>query len=463
MFRFALDRFPSANKNEYKGYLDAFNQIAQCVGSIVVAPLIRKFPTKTVLSFAMGLFAIICAIPLILEASTGGKFSGPGLDAKGNPKANPGSWNPLIVIPIFTVTGLAHGCIELIRRVIPRDIVGGNVTALKKMDSLVHIFYEVAGTSGAFFSTFMAISLGKAFGTITAPFAFIVATIIWFRIKVDKDNDTFVNAAEEGVEGDSVWESVSLFFVSIYEGGKIIFSNRKFTWLIFGYSIPLFLHRFLENHIGDNFAKYVLKEGGLNGVITGGSNFGELLGALLVFSFTTWIHTPLPWLRLDAALLAIVWLFYKASPTVFGVDYIATAWIVAACLVPMSLGWAAGDVSLAAFIQSHVSRIENKKVSPLGAVMAFLYVLYIILYAVLSVVAGKYIDSLPKNAKKEPIDISPYFFWFGGVMFTLCGVLIFASTFVPKGSFSLNPSILPEHIEEEEKKKVENSATLEAF
>jgi hypothetical protein len=39
--------------------------------------------------------------------------------------------------------------VELMRRVIPADIVGGDVIKLKRMDSMVHVFYEVAGTIGA--------------------------------------------------------------------------------------------------------------------------------------------------------------------------------------------------------------------------------------------------------------------------------------------------------------------------
>lgn len=62
--------------------------------------------------------------------------------------------------------------VELIRRVIPRDIVGGDpirvslhrsgtkrdadipaILQLKKMDALVHVLYETAGTIAAFTSS----------------------------------------------------------------------------------------------------------------------------------------------------------------------------------------------------------------------------------------------------------------------------------------------------------------------
>ena len=41
------------------------------------------------------------------------------------------------MIPVYCVCGVVYGMVELIRRVIPRDIVGGHIQKLKKMDSLV--------------------------------------------------------------------------------------------------------------------------------------------------------------------------------------------------------------------------------------------------------------------------------------------------------------------------------------
>lgn len=40
------------------------------------------------------------------------------------------------LIPVYCITGIAYGMVELIRRVIPRDIVGGNVQKLRRMDSM---------------------------------------------------------------------------------------------------------------------------------------------------------------------------------------------------------------------------------------------------------------------------------------------------------------------------------------
>jgi hypothetical protein len=125
--------------------------------------------------------------------------------------------------------------------------------------------------------------------------------------------------------------------------------------------------------------------------MVGGSNFGELLGALFVFLFTNVVRTPIPWLRLDAYLLLIVW--YLPSWWV-PPGRVTDAWVVPATFIRVSFVWATGDVSLAAYIQALLQRKEGEdnEISPLVAVMAFLYCTYIVIYAVTSAVFGKYID-----------------------------------------------------------------------
>lgn len=56
------------------GLLTGLNQAFQCVGSILIAPLIKRYPTKNVLSCAILIFAFMSSMLLILDAATGGKF-----------------------------------------------------------------------------------------------------------------------------------------------------------------------------------------------------------------------------------------------------------------------------------------------------------------------------------------------------------------------------------------------------
>lgn len=111
------------------GLLQGLNQAFQCVGSILIAPLIKRFPTRSVLSVAILTFGLLSALLLIVDAATGGRIK--PKDWSKNHKADDfgyyGTYNTNVIIPIYCVTGLSYGMVELIRRVIPRDIVGGDV------------------------------------------------------------------------------------------------------------------------------------------------------------------------------------------------------------------------------------------------------------------------------------------------------------------------------------------------
>ena len=103
----------------------------------------------------------------------------------------------------------------------------------------------------------------------------------------------------------------------------------------------------------------------------------------------------------------------------------------------ISSGWAAGDVSLSAYIQSSLSYTHFKdKENPLSSVMAFLYTSYIVIYASLSYGLGRVIDAY--MSRRDP---HGFLFYISGVMMTLACIVIFASTFIPKGSCKLNPTM----------------------
>ncbi|KAF9900333.1 hypothetical protein EC991_007476 [Linnemannia zychae] len=438
----ATDRFgTSAYQN--LGILQGLNQAFQCVGSIAIAPLIKRFPTRSVLSASIFFFGLLSSIIIIIEVSTGGKIPENGTK-------RPGNWNALILFPIYSIIGICHGMVELIRRVIPRDIVGGDVIKLKRMDAIVHVFYEIAGTAGAFFSTFLVLKLGNAIAPAMTPFLFVLASVAWSFIgllQADHDNRHHLDSLEESSLFVQIGHGFAHFAGSIALGAKIIFSSRKFIWLIPGYAIPLFTHRYLESALSPAFAKNVLKEGAYAQIMVGGSNFGELLGALFVLFFAKTIKTPIPWLRLDAFGLLIVWILPYAYPK--PAEALSFAWTVAAIWIPVSFGWAAGDVSLAAYIQSSLAKLErpDDKISPLGAVMAFLYCFYIVIYAILNPLLGRYIDSVLAVTNK---DIHPALVNVGGVLYTVVCVILLAATFIPKGSFALNPDLIDDTVIEDE-------------
>jgi len=451
----ALEVFSKFNREyAYTGLMLGLNQAAMCIGSIVISPLIRRFPTRTVLSCAILLFGILSGVLMIIDAGTGGKFPtiGPEKVVVGNTtvetgkiKSYPrvGQWNPWIIVPFYTLVGVFYGMVELIRRVIPRDIVGGDVFKLKRLDSVVHVCYEIMGTAGAIAGSTFVYYEGPNFAPIVTPFCFFLAAISWSFIsvmnfkKINIENQNYLLQVVTGLKD---------FCLSVIQGFKIIFKSRKYIWLIGGYSVPLYTHRFLENGLNALFAREILLQSNLSQIMTGGSNFGELCGALFVLFFAGTIKTPIPWLRLDAIMLLIVWMLGYFP--IINNDPTTTAWAIAAVWVPVSFGWAAGDVSLAAYIQSVLNSSDNEdeSYSPLGAVMAFLYVFYIVLYAILSYSLGLAIDLYKSraiaNGQSVPNAIRGLLNYIGGTQYTIvCGVLLF-STLIPQGALALNPDLI---------------------
>lgn len=78
---------------------------------------------------------------MIIDVSSGGRMKVPGDPdpVKASPEtAYHGSYSPDVLFPIMCASGIVYGMIELIRRVIPRDIVGGDIGKLRQMDALVN-------------------------------------------------------------------------------------------------------------------------------------------------------------------------------------------------------------------------------------------------------------------------------------------------------------------------------------
>lgn len=431
---------------ERVGLLTGLNQAFQCVGSILIAPLIKRYPTKNVLACAILIFGVMASLLLIIDAGTNGHFKPDNWDET-NPDEDDfgyyGDYNTNGMIPIYCVSGITYGMVELIRRVIPRDIVGGNVQKLRRMDALVHIFYEIAGT-GAAFATALALipEFGNNYSFIITPIFFAAAAVVWYFItnlnydlnkNLEKKEGNYLKALAFGA-----W----LFVMSIWTGMKIIFSSRQYIWLLPGYAFALYGHRYLENGVAPQVARRYLGNSAWSQIMVGGSNFGELLGAGFVFLFTNLVQTPMPWLRLDSLMLLIIWYIPYWHPPKGDVNQ---AWKVAGTFIPVSFGWAAGDVSLAAYIQASLARkeSEHKDVSALGAVMAFLYSTYIVIYAICSPLLGRYIDGVyNRSGGSDGGDIRPALVNTAGVQFTVLCVVVLASTFVPRGALSFNPKML---------------------
>ncbi|EGD88169.2 uncharacterized protein TERG_04419 [Trichophyton rubrum CBS 118892] len=352
---------------ERVGLLSGLNQACQCVGSIMIAPLVRRAPARLVLVVSVVLFGLFTGILMVVDAATGGTIMPP--EFRGDHPAMDfhyyGDYNTDGIIPIYCVTGLVYGMVELIRRIIPRDIVGGNIQKLRRLDAMVHVFYETSGTASAFCTALALIpTLGNNYSFIITPVFFAMAGATWFFIK---EADTFQPPppplmGKRPTYIKAVFVSFYLFGESIWTGSKLLLTNRRFIWLIPGYSIAFYGHRYLENGLAPAVARRYLGHSAWANIIVGGSNLGELLA---------------------------------------------------------------------------------QNVSPLGAVMACLYTTYIVTYAIISPLLGQYIDSVYiKTGGRDGGDIHSAIHNVAGVQYSVMAIIIFTSTFIPKGAWRINPKML---------------------
>jgi hypothetical protein len=80
-----------------------------------------------------------------------------------------------------------------------------------------------------------------------------------------------------------------------------------------------------------------------------------------------------------------------------------------------------------------------------------LYVTYIVLYAVLSAVLGNWVDGYLKEGHTGRQAL----IYVGGVQFSVICVVIFCSTFVPRGAWAFNPKLIADQIAEAQRAQSE--------
>ena len=182
-------------------------------------------------------------------------------------------------------------------------------------------------------------------------------------------------------------------------------------------------------------AKRVFQTSAFSQIFVGMSHIGVLLGVSSIFLLDI-VKTPLPWLRMGALVLPLVWVipFDDVPPGRF--DF---AWALSLIFLPISFGWAAGDLSLTRFIQTLSAKEKvQDEISVLGAVMSFLYASYIVIYNILSIVLGRYIDTV----FAEDGAIRRALLTIGGLQFSVISIFLLFNTLIPRGAFHFNPDTL---------------------
>ena len=109
---------------------------------------------------------------------------------------------------------------------------------------------------------------------------FVIAGVIWFFIKPtpkhSHDEAALAVLEEQPHRGKNYFTQIAwgtyLFFKSMWVGGVLIFTHRKFVWLFTSYSLALYLHRFLESSLSPAFARRVLGNSAWSQIMVGGAS-----------------------------------------------------------------------------------------------------------------------------------------------------------------------------------------------
>jgi hypothetical protein len=125
------------------------------------------------------------------------------------------------------------------------------VTVTDSIDAIVHVLYEVAGTSAAFASSAAITRFGNNTSYFMSPVLFTLAGVARSFITPTarfngKPSSELAELERDGMRRGNYLKQVGTiawdFVRSVYVGAKIIFTHRKFCWLFTAYSVELYLH-----------------------------------------------------------------------------------------------------------------------------------------------------------------------------------------------------------------------------
>lgn len=189
--------------------------------------------TIHILRYSTIAFAVAVSIIPILEISTGGRIPGASGSKSKTYWAN---WSPLAVYPIYAAIGLFSGMIELLRRVLPADVVGGDIEKLKVFDGSVHVAWELIGTIGSLSAYIWIGYFGWGYALTLLPIGFAISFTCWSMMTPRPERTKELQAFHEKTSDSSLFSKLqtgvfSLGY-SVAYGAKLVFSHRSLIWLL---------------------------------------------------------------------------------------------------------------------------------------------------------------------------------------------------------------------------------------
>lgn len=330
--------------------------LAQAAFAGAAASLLDRLPAQKVLAAAVAAQAGLVASIVTLGAV--------------------GLLTPLTLFPLYTLVGGAMGIAETSRHSIPPLILGHDAEALERYNARLHIFYEVAGVTGALATGALITFVGPLWALALQPPAYLLGGVLFLRVKLAREaavKARFAKPALSDLRG-----RIADYFRDLKAGARLVLGNDRLRWVAVAFVLPQIVHRILEGLLAPIFAKRVLANPGAAGYLMTASNMGELLGAVLLLRYAAKIKAP-RWVKWTAMAMAASWLmaFTRILPLVLPVFLL------------MSMTWAASDLSLRSEVQSTL----DEKDQPRAA--SFLFSAFVLGAAAVSLGLGALFDLLP--------------------------------------------------------------------
>jgi hypothetical protein len=281
-----------------------------------------------------------------------------------------GVTNPWAILPLYSLAGASMGVVVTARNTLPARLLGRDHAALSKFNSIAHIVYEVSGTVAPLLVGLLISRFGLIPALILHPPMYLLSAWAFSRLK-------FEAAPSEAPVPARFWDMLKRVASEVRAGARVMLGQREFRWIWFMLLGPAIIHRVVEQMLVPVFAKNILAAPEKAAWLVSSSNFGELLGALVLLKVASAAGAGLlqksnpsyRWIRPMAVGALAVWSMFSG----------VSLFLVLPVFALMSLAWVANEISLTSELQSRLPESSAGKAigflmaSELGAIMGISY------------------------------------------------------------------------------------------
>ncbi|MBI4677073.1 MAG: MFS transporter [Elusimicrobia bacterium] len=289
-----------------------------------------------------------------------------------------GLGTPWLIMPLYAVAGASMGVVITGRNLLPARVLGNDHARLGKFNAVTHLVYEVSGTIAPLLVGLLISKAGLVFGLLLHPPAYLLAAWMFSRVKLDDAGGApgQARSPSPGKGLRALWNLAKNAVSDVRAGYGVMVKDRGFRWISLMLLGPMIVHRVFESMLVPFFVKTFLGAPERAAWVVSGSNFGELLGAVLLIRAMTAMadktpSAPYRWVKPMALGTLATWVLALTG----------NLWAIIPLVVAMSLTWAANDINLTSYLQSKLPPESAGKAmgflmaAELAAIMGSSYIL----------------------------------------------------------------------------------------